>query len=240
MIQLSGARALVTGGASGIGACIVSNLIEAGSSVVVVDLRKPALGDWLEADATKPAKFFDEAVSRLGGLDAVMLNAGILTGIGHPRDVDEATYRRAVSINIDGVVLGITEAAKRMTSGSIVATASLAGIGLMEADPLYTMTKHAVVGYVRAASLHLRDIALNAVCPGVVDTPLLGKAERDVLSEVGFPLMQPSQVANAVLYALTTEGTGRAIIVQPGRDPIEYRFHGVPGPIGGEVLPQIV
>jgi NAD(P)-dependent dehydrogenase (short-subunit alcohol dehydrogenase family) len=112
--------------------------------------------------------------------------------------------------------------------GSIVATASLAGLTAMPADPAYTATKHAVVGWVRAAApaLAARRIRLNALCPGFTDTPLV---DVELRGQLDVPLMEPSFVAQAALRVLEDRETGRAWIVQPNRvEP--FRFPGVPGP----------
>jgi NAD(P)-dependent dehydrogenase (short-subunit alcohol dehydrogenase family) len=117
--------------------------------------------------------------------------------------------------------------------GAIVATASLAGLVAVESDPIYALTKHAVVGFVRSAApgLAARGIRLNAVCPGVVDTPMTD-AIRDRLQLAGFPLLGPDDVAEAVVRAAEDEEVGQAWVVQPGRDPLRFRFPGVPGPRG--------
>jgi NAD(P)-dependent dehydrogenase (short-subunit alcohol dehydrogenase family) len=116
--------------------------------------------------------------------------------------------------------------------GTIVATASLAGLMPMPADPIYTLTKHAVVGYVRSIAPHLavQEITINAVCPGFVDTPIVAPELREWIAAEGIPLMEPDQVAEAVLAAARSGDTGRAWVVQPGREPIPYEFRGVPGP----------
>jgi NAD(P)-dependent dehydrogenase (short-subunit alcohol dehydrogenase family) len=116
--------------------------------------------------------------------------------------------------------------------GSIVATASLAGLMPMPADPIYTLTKHAVVGYVRAIAPHLaeRGVRINAVCPGFVDTPIVTSELREWILSEGIPLMQPEQVAEAVLVVAQSEDTGQAWVMQPGREPLRYEFRGVPGP----------
>jgi NAD(P)-dependent dehydrogenase (short-subunit alcohol dehydrogenase family) len=112
--------------------------------------------------------------------------------------------------------------------GSIVAPASLAGLTRMTGDPAYTATKHAVVGWVRAAApaLAARGIRLNALCPGFTDTALVGGELREQLD---VPLMEPSFVAAAALRVLADPETGRAWVVLPNRvEP--FRFPGVPGP----------
>jgi NAD(P)-dependent dehydrogenase (short-subunit alcohol dehydrogenase family) len=139
-------------------------------------------------------------------------------------------YRRALRTNIDGVVFGTRELAARLmpNGGSIVATASLAGLVAAPLDPIYALTKHAVVGFVRAVApqLHARGIKINALCPGFTDTPIVAQEIRGALPA---DLMEASFVAEAALRALNDDESGRAWIVQPNRiEP--YRFAGVPGP----------
>ena len=138
--------------------------------------------------------------------------------------------RGILAANLEGVVYGTRELAARLMpgGGSIVATASLAGLTGMPGDPAYTATKHAVVGWVRAAAPALaeRGIRLNALCPGFTDTPIVDAELRDHLD---VPLMEPSFVAEAAVRVLRDRETGRAWVVQPNRvEP--FRFPGVPGP----------
>ena len=206
--------ALVTGGRGGIGRAIVA----AHGDAVAVDLP--------EFDVGSP-----EAWSALDGeFDAAFLNAGI--GIGHPdaAELPDGEIDRIVGANFLGVVYGVRECARRLMphGGSIVCTASLAGLTGMPFDPMYTATKHAVVGFVRGAADGLRahGIRINALCPGFTDTPIVEKELRGVLP---VPLMKASFVADAALVALNDAETGRAWIVQPNRvEP--FRFPGIPGP----------
>jgi NAD(P)-dependent dehydrogenase (short-subunit alcohol dehydrogenase family) len=112
-----------------------------------------------------------------------------------------------------------------------VATASLAGLVAFAADPIYAMTKHAVVGLVRGLALTLADqgITVNAICPGLVDTPLVDEA-REALAAAHFPLIAPEAVVEAVLGCLLGQETGQAVVVQAGREPLPYRFSRPPGP----------
>jgi len=112
--------------------------------------------------------------------------------------------------------------------GSIVCTASLAGLTEMPFDPMYTATKHAVVGFVRAAAegLHAHGIRINALCPGFTDTPIVEDELRGILP---VPLMQSACVADAALTLMCDAESGRAWVVQPNRvEP--FRFPGIPGP----------
>ncbi|HEX7083062.1 MAG TPA: SDR family NAD(P)-dependent oxidoreductase [Gaiellaceae bacterium] len=213
-------KALVTGGRGGIGRAIVARLEREGYSVEPLDLVDGF-------DVTSP-----DAWERVGAADLACLNAGVLTGAADPRSLELEDYRRAVSVNVDGVVLGIRRLARVMDGGSIVVTASLAGLTAMPSDPVYSLTKHALVGYVRSVAPHLEPIRVNAVCPGIADTPMID-AQRAAFAEAGFPLLRPQEVAEAVWRAATSDRSGEAWFVQPGREPAPFRFPNVPGPRAG-------
>lgn len=210
-------RALVTGGRSGIGAAIVAALGK-NADVTVLDLADGH-------DVAEPATW--RALE--GPFDAAFLNAGVTTGEPDVAAVGDEQYRRIMRVNVDGVFLGVRELAARLMpdGGSIVATASLAGLVGAPLDPVYAATKHAVVGFVRsvAPQLEARGIRINALCPAFTDTPLVVEEVRGALP----PLIDPSFVAEAALRALHDEETGRAWIVQLNRvEP--FRYPGVPGP----------
>jgi short-subunit dehydrogenase len=116
--------------------------------------------------------------------------------------------------------------------GVIVATASLAGIVPFVVDPVYALTKHAVVGFIRsiAGGLDADGIAVHAICPGLTDTPIMGDETREMLRAAEFPLMAPEQIAEAVVTAATSSTTGTCWVCQPGRTPLPYEFRDVPGP----------
>jgi NAD(P)-dependent dehydrogenase (short-subunit alcohol dehydrogenase family) len=213
--------ALVTGGRSGIGAAIVAALEREDCDVKVLDLEDGF-------DVSDP-----RAWESVGAVDLACLNAGVVAGESDVSRLTEEQYRRIAGVNVDGVVFGVRRMAQVMQSGSsIVATASLAGLGPTEHDPLYTLTKHAVVGFVRAAApqLERRGIRLNTVNPGFVDTPMIDAVGRAAFEDAGFPLLRPDEVAEAVLRAAADEETGQAWIVQPGREPLKFRFPNLPGP----------
>ena len=211
----------MTGGASGIGAALVERLAAEGFEVESLDL---ATG----FDVAEPEHW--EAV---GPVDVACLNAGVLGGPADPAEIELEGYRRAFAVNVDGVVLGVRRLATVMPAGGrIVCTASLAGLVEIPDDPVYGATKHAVVGFVRsvATALEARGVSINAVCPGIVDTPMLSAATRARFRDAGFPLLAAAEVAQAAWVALESGATGRAWVVQPGRAPLEFRFPGVPGP----------
>jgi len=113
-----------------------------------------------------------------------------------------------------------------------VATASLAGLTAIADDPIYGLTKHAVVGFVRSVAPPLleRGIRVQAVCPGWADTALMDDAFKGDLVDRGYRLLRPEDVAEGVWAAYTSDETGEAWVVQPGREPLVYGFRGVPGP----------
>ena len=209
-------KALVTGGRGGIGGAIVEAL--GNTETTVLDLPEFDVGD-------------PEAWHALDGeFDAAFLNAGTHTGVADAAELTDEAWQRILRANLDGVVYGTRELASRLmpNGGSIVATASLAGLTGMPFDPAYTATKHAVVGWVRGAApgLAAHGIRINAICPGFADTPLVGQDLRDRLD---VPLMEPSFVAAAALQVLADEESGRAWVVQPNH-VVPFRFPGVPGP----------
>jgi NAD(P)-dependent dehydrogenase (short-subunit alcohol dehydrogenase family) len=213
--------ALVTGSAGGIGRAIVDRLERDGVEVLQLDLVTGF-------DVADPTAW--ESVDRV---ELACLNAGVTTSTASIGELTAEEYRRVVAINIDGVVYGVRRLARVMDDGdAIVVTASLAGLTGVESDPIYGLTKHAVIGFVRSVAPQLaeRGVRINAVCPGFVDTPMVAGELRASLEEAGFPLLTPEEVAEAVLTAARSEGTGEAWIVQPGRDPEPYRFRGIPGP----------
>ncbi len=212
-------RALVTGAEGGIGRAICARLEREGYEVVRLDVVTGF-------DASDAAAWDD-----VPEVELACLNAGVLTGEADVSRLTDEQYRRILGANVDGVVFGVRALARRMREGAIVATASLAGLTDMVSDPVYAATKHFVVGFVRSAAPQLaeRGIRLNAVCPGVVDTSMID-ARRAEIEATNFPLLSPDDVADAVWRAATSEGTGEAWVVQPGREPLPFRYPGVPGP----------
>jgi NAD(P)-dependent dehydrogenase (short-subunit alcohol dehydrogenase family) len=212
-------RALVTGGEGGLGRAMRVRLELEGYEVESLDLVNGF-------DVTDPA-----AWERVEAVDLACLNAGILTAETDITRLTDEQYRHAVAVNVDGVVYGVRRLARVMDGGTIIATASLAGLVGMPLDTIYSLTKHAVVGFVRSVAPQIDPIKINAVCPGIADTPMLDMHDqRETFAAAGFPLLRPEDVAEAMWLAATSEGTGECWFVQPGREPAPFRFPNVPGP----------
>ena len=242
---LRGKVALVTGAAAGIGAAVAGRLAGLGAHVVVADIdedRGRSVADALDglfvrcdvSDPDQSRRAVEAAVDRFGGLDVAHLNAGIGTGCGIGDDFDIGLYRRAISVNLDGVVFGLHAALPALRArrgGTVVATASLAGLVPAPPDPVYATGKHAVVGLVRSAGPALagEGIRVMALCPGFADTDLV-KGIRDWIDAVGAPLIPVSDVVDAFMAMLARGEPGECWYVQAGRPSEPFRFRNVPGP----------
>lgn len=247
---LDGKVAVVTGAASGIGLATARRFAAEGASVVVVDraaeagelAAKELDGRFVSAnvgDAEAWETIVATATGAFGGVDIVYLNAGVTTGEGTIANLTDKQYRRTMAANVDGVVFGARACIPAIAArggGAIVATASLAGLIAFPPDPIYNMTKHAVVGFIRgiAPQLEAQGITANCVCPGIVATGLVDEEARTRLESAGFVLIEPEEIAAAVLDCVTGTATGQAIVCQAGREPVPYQFHDVPGPRRGE------
>ena len=243
--RYDGKVAWITGAASGFDAGAARRLADLGAKVVLSDIddangEKVAAevgGSYVHCDVSS----YDDnqaAVARVMSahdrLDIAFLNAGIASGIGVGDDFDLERYRRAMGVNLDGVVFGMHAALAAMVDrgGQIVATASLAGIVATPFDPLYGANKHGVVGLVRAtgAAYAGKGVFINAICPGFADTNIVSADARAALSNIGIPLLPVDAVIDAFVAALESGEGGQCWFIQPGRPSEPFRFRNVPGP----------
>jgi NADP-dependent 3-hydroxy acid dehydrogenase YdfG len=216
--DLPGRVAAVTGGARGLGLATARALQRAGMRVAIGDLdgdlaRAAAaqLGDGaagFDLDVTRRdsfAAFLDAAEERLGPLDVLVNNAGIMV-LGRFLDEDDDTAGRMVDVNVHGVLLGMKLALPRMTArgrGHIVNMASQAGTFGAPGGATYSATKHAVVGVTEAVRRELRlegsPVRLSYVLPYIADTELGRGTTTDARS---FRVLRPEEVADGVVAAL--------------------------------------
>lgn len=187
--EFSGSVALVTGAASGIGAATARWLDARGiAELVLIDLDRPAL-DTLGlsckvrpygGDVADPAlwKLLERDIARL---DHAVLNAGIATS-GNITDLDIATWRKTMSVNLDGMFLALRTAMRLMQKarrGSVVLTASVSGIKAAAGTAAYSASKAATIQLARVAAAEAagHGIRVNAIAPGGVDTAMWDKAD---------------------------------------------------------------
>ncbi|MEK7291936.1 MAG: SDR family NAD(P)-dependent oxidoreductase [Actinomycetota bacterium] len=242
MGQLAHQRALITGGASGIGAAIARRFSTEGAFVVVADIndadgRTVAAeigGEYEHLDVTDPTAW-DDLITAQADFDIVVLNAGVATSpnvIGdspaYPLEgVDNDSYERIMGTNLDGVVFGARAVIPGMVarrSGHIVATASLAGLVAIGPDPIYGLTKHGVVGFVKSLGVALEPhgVCISALCPGFIDTPLVSPISQEVIKSFGMGILPVEIAGDLAMRALTERINGSQWTVMAGQEISQY------------------
>lgn len=251
--RLAGKKILITAGASGMGRAGAELFAEHGASVCIADYNESAAKEVVEiingkggrayslfadlTDMDTSRRIVHEAADRLGGLDSFWAHAGS-PGPENVAGIDWEAYRRAMALNLDSVVASIGEAIpflKAEKQSSILVTASIAGLVGSPFSPTYSLAKFGVIGLAKSLALALGadGIRVNALCPGVVDTPMLpifmsrtGNAQVQQESRTKFeaavPLgrvAQPIEQAHAAMWLLSNDAsyvTGVALPVDGG------------------------
>ncbi|MFC5542443.1 MAG: SDR family NAD(P)-dependent oxidoreductase [Bacilli bacterium] len=241
MGKLTGKVAIITGGASGIGAATAKLFVEEGAKVVIVDVNeekgkafeeelKNQGGEalFVQADVTNEEdvqNVFAKAKASFGKVDILFNNAGI----GAVKPTDElpfSEWRKTIAVDLDGVFLFARAAIKEYLQsggGVIVNTASMYGLVGAAGSAAYNAAKAGVVNFTRSIALEYanRNIRINAICPGFIDTPILGDTDRNGLIEATpmKRLGKPEEIAKAVLFLASDDSsfmTGSALVVDGG------------------------
>lgn len=245
--EFEGLVALVTGGASGIGAAIAARLAAGGAAVAVLDLNTEGVPAGLLAlradvsDDESVRRAVAEAAAQLGGIDIVINNAGI-GAAGTIADNPDEEWRRVFEINVFGIVR-VTRAALpwlvASSGAAVVNTASIAATAGLPQRAVYSASKGAVLALTRAmAADHLADgIRVNCVNPGTADTPwverLLAAADDPAAERAALEARQPhgrlvaaDEVADAVAYLASPRSrstTGTTLAVDGGMQDLRLR-----------------
>jgi NAD(P)-dependent dehydrogenase (short-subunit alcohol dehydrogenase family) len=251
--RLANKVALITGGASGIGEGTVRLFVREGASVVIADILDDQ-GKRLAAELGARVAYVHTDVSRepdvqsavaetmrrYGRLDCIFNNAGFGGVGGRVEAIDIAGFDQTIAVLLRGVLLGMKHAApvmKRQGSGSIISTASVAGLTAGFGPHVYSAAKAAVIQLTKTVAMELgeHNIRVNCICPGAIATPIFGKglgmsaeqAEALVPQMKGIlqnvqPIKRsglPEDIAHAVLWLASDDATfvnGHALVVDGG------------------------
>jgi NAD(P)-dependent dehydrogenase (short-subunit alcohol dehydrogenase family) len=250
MARLAGKRVVVTGAASGIGRASARLFAAEGAKVLAVDVAEDGLAETIaliEADGNTalahPASVAEEdqvqafvarAAIDWGGLDAIYANAGISGGYVPLFEQTVAHWQEVLQVNLVGIFLCIKHAAPRMIeagAGSIVCTASVAGLRANAGGPPYAASKAGVISLAQTVATELAGtgVRINAICPGLIETgmtrPIFERArERGTDHKIGQlnPLQrygEPHEIANMALFLASDEASyvnGQAFAVDGG------------------------
>lgn len=245
--RLADKVAIITGGASGIGRASVLRFLAEGARVVIGDLNRAKGEETLQlaaavaapgnvcfqacdvSDEAQVAALVERARSEYGRLDCMFNNAGLPGAVGPLETVSVEDWDRTFAVLVRGVFLGIKHATAllRERGGTIVNTASIAGLNAGAGAAAYSTCKAAVIGLTRSAAVELAParIRVNALCPGLVLTPLLDRSQSNELEAVlrkAQPWPEaglPEHLADAALFLASDESrfvTGEALVVDGG------------------------
>ncbi|PCI53273.1 MAG: 2,5-dichloro-2,5-cyclohexadiene-1,4-diol dehydrogenase [Alphaproteobacteria bacterium] len=251
-MRLNNKLAIVTAAASGIGKAGVKRFVREGARVAAIDINQDALDALIAeisvkdavipilADLTTPEgaqNSIDQAATALGGVDIFWAHAG-MPGPAKIEDLEMGAYDKSFALNVTATIIGSSAAAEHMRKrggGSMIFTSSVSGLVGSMFSPLYSTAKFAVVGLTKSLALGLAKdgIRVNAVCPGLTETPMMNgfisrkgdPAELEQNSALflnAIPLGRfgrPEEVADVALWLASDESsyvTGVALPVDGG------------------------
>jgi NAD(P)-dependent dehydrogenase (short-subunit alcohol dehydrogenase family) len=249
-VDLSNKVAIVTGGAKGIGLATAQCMLRQGARVMIVDSSADAASaavneltalsedvDYAVADISKTAdveKAIQATVDRFGGINVLVNNAGIQT-FGDPVTTTEEVWDRTMNVNLKGHWLMSKYAIPEMLKhgkGSIINVSSVQGLASQKNVVAYSTSKHAMIGLTRSMAVDMasRNVRVNCVCPGTVDTPMIHgiieldkdpdklKGILDKMHPLG-RIAQPSEIGEVITFLASDRAsfmTGSIVVVDGG------------------------
>ncbi len=228
--------ALVTGAGSGMGLATAKAFAEAGAAVVLADNREEAAHaaakSLLAAGHRALAAMVEQTVASFGRIDAAFNNAGVQSPVAETADASGEEFDRVNAINLRGVWNCMKYELRQMReqgSGAIVSNSSLGGLVGVAGRGVYHASKHGVLGLTKSAALEYaaRGIRINAVCPGIIETPMVegmltseAEAMKEMMKDVPIGrLGRPEEIAAAVLWLCSPGASfviGHALVVDGG------------------------
>ena len=240
--------ALVTGAGSGMGLATAKAFAEAGAAVTLADINEKAVRSAADelisaghkaiavrcnvADEAEVAAMVEQTVSTFGRLDAAFNNAGVQSPVAETADASGEEFERVNAINLRGVWSCMKYELLQMRkqgNGAIVNNSSLGGLVGLPGRAIYHASKHGVLGLTKSAALEYasRGIRINAVCPGIIETPMVAgmltsqaEAMKELMKEVPIGrLGRPEEIAAAVLWLCSPGASfviGHALVVDGG------------------------
>ena len=240
--------ALVTGAGSGMGLATANAFAEAGAAVVLADNREEAAQGAAKsllaaghralavhcdvADEEQVAAMVEQTVASFGRIDAAFNNAGVQSPVAETADASGEEFDRINAINLRGVWNCMKYELRQMReqgSGAIVSNSSLGGLVGVAGRGVYHASKHGVLGLTKSAALEYaaRGIRINAVCPGIIETPMVAgmltseaEAMKEMMKDVPIGrLGRPEEIAAAVLWLCSPSASfviGHALAVDGG------------------------
>ena len=251
MARLEGKVAVITGGAGDLGRAAASRFIAEGAEVLLVDLDEEALAHvchdidsckirYMTADVTSDEDnlaMIAEAISRFGGVDIFLANAGIEGAVAPITDCDEAMFDRVIAVNVKGPFLGLKAVIPAMIErggGSVIISSSVAGLrGSGNVAP-YSTSKHAVIGLMKSAAkeVAVHGIRVNTVNPGPIETRMMRSLEEGrstgaadkakAAMTANIPMRRyatPQEIANVILFLASDDAafvTGATYLADGG------------------------